>query len=91
MQRRTLFRVAGLMAALPALARRALGTPVARDPSDVYKRLGADSDEGNRVFRSDVDKDQSSAKLAISLLMDYRHESREGSGQVILFRLHCGS
>ena len=40
MQRRTLFRVAGLMAALSALARRALGTPVARDPSDVYKRLG---------------------------------------------------
>ena len=25
----------------------------------------ADSDEGNRVFRSDVDKDQSSAKLAV--------------------------
>jgi hypothetical protein len=40
MQRRTLFRVAGLMAALPALARRALGTPAARDPSDVYTRLG---------------------------------------------------
>ena len=53
--------------------------------------LGADSDEGNRVFRSDVDKDQSSAKLAISLLMDYRHESREDSGQVVLFRFHCGS
>jgi uncharacterized pyridoxal phosphate-dependent enzyme len=40
MQRRTLFRVAGLMAALPALARRAFGAPTARDPSDVYKRLG---------------------------------------------------
>jgi uncharacterized pyridoxal phosphate-dependent enzyme len=40
MQRRTLFRAAGLMTALPALARRALGAPVAPDPSDVYKRLG---------------------------------------------------
>jgi uncharacterized pyridoxal phosphate-dependent enzyme len=40
MQRRTLFRAAGLMAALPALARRALGAPPVRDPSDVYTRLG---------------------------------------------------
>ena len=30
------------------------------------KFLYADSDERNRVFRSDVDKDQSSAKLAVS-------------------------
>ena len=40
MQRRTLFRAAGLMAVLPGLARRALGARAARDPSDVYKRLG---------------------------------------------------
>jgi uncharacterized pyridoxal phosphate-dependent enzyme len=40
MQRRTLFRAAGLMTALPALARRALGAAPARDPLDVYKRLG---------------------------------------------------
>src|SRR5512132_3344995 len=40
MQRRTLFRAAGLMTALPALARRALGAAVAPDPSDVDKRLG---------------------------------------------------
>ena len=58
---------------------------------DQFRNTHVDSDEGNRVFRSDVDKDQSSAKLAISLLMDYRHESREDSGQVVLFRFHCGS
>jgi hypothetical protein len=31
----------------------------------LWKPLSADSDEENRVFRSDVDKDQSSAKLAV--------------------------
>jgi seryl-tRNA(Sec) selenium transferase len=40
MQRRTLFHAAGLMAVLPGLARRAVGAPEARDPYDVYKRLG---------------------------------------------------
>jgi L-seryl-tRNA(Ser) seleniumtransferase len=39
MQRRTLFRAAGLIAALPPFARRALSA-TARDPLDVYKRLG---------------------------------------------------
>ena len=40
MDRRSLFRAAGLMAALPAFARRALGATATRDPLDVYKRLG---------------------------------------------------
>ena len=40
MQRRTLFRAAGILAALPALTRRALRGAAARDPLDVYKRLG---------------------------------------------------
>jgi len=39
MQRRTLFQAAGLIAALPAFARRALGAR-GGDPLDVYKRLG---------------------------------------------------
>ncbi len=39
MQRRTVFRAAGLIAALPSMARRALGA-AARDPMEVYKRLG---------------------------------------------------
>jgi hypothetical protein len=33
-------------------------------------RSRGDSDEGNNVFRSDVDKDQSSAKLGSFMLTD---------------------
>jgi uncharacterized pyridoxal phosphate-dependent enzyme len=40
MQRRTLFRAAGALAALPAVMRRALGADAARNPLEVYKRLG---------------------------------------------------
>ena len=42
--------------------------PYAREGVLYFSRpvKSADSDEGNRVFRSDVDKDQSSAKLAVS-------------------------
>ena len=40
MQRRTIFRAAGLIAALPVIARRAFGAAAARDSLDVYKRLG---------------------------------------------------
>jgi L-seryl-tRNA(Ser) seleniumtransferase len=40
MQRRTLFGLGGLLAALPVQVRRALGAASDRDPLDVYKRLG---------------------------------------------------
>lgn len=41
MQRRTVFRAAGLLAAIPSLARRAFGAAAStHDPLDVYKRLG---------------------------------------------------
>src|SRR5919107_3544560 len=39
MQRRTIFRIAGLLGALAPVARRAFGAPV-RDSLDVYRRLG---------------------------------------------------
>lgn len=39
MERRTLFRAAAVLAALPPITRRALQA-AARDPSDVYRRLG---------------------------------------------------
>jgi hypothetical protein len=41
-------------------------TCISAGPGIKYLPLPADSDEGNSVFRSDVDKDQSSAKLAVS-------------------------
>jgi hypothetical protein len=40
MQRRTIFRAAGALAALLAVMRRALGADAARNPLEVYKRLG---------------------------------------------------
>jgi DNA polymerase (family 10) len=36
----------------------------------IYKKLDADSDEGNSVFRSDVDKDQSSAEAGSLMVTD---------------------